>query len=303
MIRIKRIFQPKIISGVFVSACICVLGWPALAGQNHYPLWRSATGGQGGSPQGQATKQTSATNPQPQTMSPRQEAETRADLLVLHKQYAEAAEAYEEVLRQDPHNAVLMNKLGMAYLNFDEDQAKKWFERATKADKHFANPFNNLGAIYYNRRKYGRAVQSYRKALALDPSMAVTYENMGRAYFVMKKYPEAMDAFQHALALDPGIFERAGRGGSLVDNRTMFAERGLFFFFLAKSFAVRGDAPECARYLKRAIEEGYAKIAEAKNDQAFKPVLRDPTVRELLQLEPLPPDKREHIAFTNRPPL
>jgi tetratricopeptide (TPR) repeat protein len=231
------------------------------------------------------------------TRTPRQEAELRADLFMVRKQYSDAADAYEKLVEQEPHNAQLLNKLGIAYhLQAKLDEARKYYERATKADRKFANAYNNLGTIYYQRKKYGKAVPIYVKAVGLDPEMSVAYSNLGYAYFHMKKYDEAMEAFRHALTIDPEIFEHSSKTGSLLQDRTVLGDRGLFYFYLAKSFAARGDAEQCLRYLKRAADEGYVNVTAARTDAAFKPVLRDPGVREFLQLEPLPPDQKQNIA-------
>jgi tetratricopeptide (TPR) repeat protein len=242
-------------------------------------------------------KQTPPANTNDVVRTPRQEAELRADLFMVRKQYSDAVDAYEKLVEQEPRNAILLNKLGIAYhLQSKLDEARKYYERATKADRKFANAYNNLGTIYYQRKKYSKAVPIYIKAVGLDPEMSVAFSNLGYAYFHMKKYDEAMDAFRHALTIDPEIFEHSSKTGSLLQDRTVLGDRGLFYFFLAKSFAARGDAEQCLRYLKRAADEGYASVQSARTDAAFKPVLRDPLVREFLQLEPLPQDPKQNIA-------
>lgn len=223
--------------------------------------------------------------------TPRQQSELDADLLMVRKQYSDAAVEYEKLVKLEPNNPVLLNKLGVAYhLQTRLEDARKYYEKAAKADHGFANAYNNLGTVYYQRQKYRRAVPNYIKAVTLDPNMSTAYSNMGYAYFHMKKYDESMEAFRRALSIDPEIFDRTSRGGSLLQDRTVLADKGLFYFYLAKSFAARGDAVQCARYLRRAVDEGYKDILNARNDGAFKSVLRDPDVRLLLQLDPLPPD-------------
>jgi tetratricopeptide (TPR) repeat protein len=231
--------------------------------------------------------------------TPRQEAELRADLLMARKEYADAAIAYEALVKEEPRNAQMVNKLGVAYhLQTRLDMAKRYYERATKLDSNFANAINNLGTVYYQRKQYSKAIKIYQKALKADPEMSVGYSNLGYAYFHLKKYDEAMDAFHRALVIDPEIFERSSKAGSLLQDRTVLADRGLFNFFLAKSYASMGDAEHCAQYLRKAIEDGYPSIPAARTDAAFKLVLRDPTVRELLQLEPLAPAPKSNGAPT-----
>jgi tetratricopeptide (TPR) repeat protein len=281
------------VSVLFLFVCLlCVVAQARQNPANSFPSPPPTQ--QAATQQSEPAKPAAAQEP---VRTPRQEAELRADLLMARKEYADAVVEYEKLVKAEPRNAVLLNKLGVAYqLQTKLDPARKYYERATKADRNFANAYNNLGTVYYQRKNYKKAVPQYIKAVQTDPQMSVAYSNLGYAYFHLKKYEEAMDAFRRAITLDPEIFERSSRGGSLLQDRTVMADRGLFNFFLAKSFAVQGDALQCARYLKRAIDEGYANVLSARTDAAFKPVLRDPTVRELLQLEPLPPDAKRNTA-------
>jgi tetratricopeptide (TPR) repeat protein len=218
--------------------------------------------------------------------TPREDQELQADLMMVRKQYAEAAALYQKLIQQEPRNAVLLNKLGIAYHQQTMlGEAKRYYERAAKADRTYATPHNNIGTIYYQRRDYRKAIRAYKKALQLDPNMAAVYSNLGYAYFGEKHYDEAMDAFHQALALDPTVFDRGRSVGSLLQDRTV-SDHGLFYFFLAKSFATMGNGERCAEYLKKARDEGYAGLDSAKTDPAFAGVLKHPAVAEVLQLAP-----------------
>ena len=94
---------------------------------------------------GQAPDGSSQAQPTAQrTRSPREDDELRADIMMARKQYPEAAVIYQKLLRQEPRNALLLNKLGIAYHQQGMlDQAKRYYERAVKADRTFANAVNN----------------------------------------------------------------------------------------------------------------------------------------------------------------
>jgi tetratricopeptide (TPR) repeat protein len=287
----------------FVVVCLCVLSLCSLcAPATVSAAWPEH---QQAPPQQATTQQTSTQPPDKASVlppspprTPFEEAMLRADLMMVRKEYSDAAVAYEKLLAEQPRNAALLNKLGLVCQFLTRlDLAKKYYEKAAKADRNFATPYNNLGTLYYQQKKYGKAVDNYLRALKLDSEMSVGYSNLGYAYFHMKKYDEAMDAFRRALAIDPEVLSHSSHsGGTLLQDRTVMADSGMFYFFLAKSFALRGDAPQCAQYLKRAIDDGYPNVLAARTDAAFKPVLKDPTIRELLQLEPLPPEPKTNIA-------
>jgi tetratricopeptide (TPR) repeat protein len=223
-------------------------------------------------------------------MTPRQLAEMKADILVARKEYKDAVNAYAEILKGEPKNAVLLNKLGVACQQLDDLRcAERYYKRATAADKTFATPVNNLGTIEYQKVHYGKAIRYYRRTLAIktDPTMilATVYSNLGYAYFGNKEYPEAMEAFSKALASDPGIFDRKGGAGTLIQQRTS-TDPGLFYFMVAKTFAQAGEAERTAHYLKLSRDAGYKDLATARKNPAFAKVIQDPRVQEVLQAQP-----------------
>jgi len=212
--------------------------------------------------------------------------EGRADLQMARKEYAEAAKTYKQLVVQAPKNPVYLNKLGIAYHQQTMlSVAQRFYEKAAKADPQYADVLNNIGTVYYQRRKYGKAVRYYRKALQMRETMPAVYCNLGYAYFSEKHYVEAMDAFQRAVQLDPAVFDHSSRTGSILQDRSLVGERGMFNFLLAKSYAQMGNAERCAHYLRKARDEGYSSIAKVKDDPAFAAVLRDPGVQEALQAE------------------
>lgn len=219
--------------------------------------------------------------------TPRQIAEMRADILVARKEFAEAAAAYERILREEPKNASLLNKIGMAYQQLgDARRAEGFYKQAVRADKHFSSAVNNLGTLEYARGRYGKAVKYYRKAIALANDQAAFYSNLGYAYCGIKQYARAMDAFSKALALDPEVFERHGGFGPIVQQRSAPPDPGTLHFLLAKSYAQAGDAEHAAQYLKMARDDGYKGFLAARTDPAFARVIKDPRVQEVLRVHP-----------------
>lgn len=222
-----------------------------------------------------------------------QNEETRGDLLMTRKQYADAATLYQSVLSRDPRNPVLMNKIGIAYHQLTQlDQAKKFYERAIKADKTYPYAYNNLGALYYDMRKYRQAVRNFTKAIELRPDLAAAHSGLGCSYFARKKYAEAIASFQRAIQLDPEIFERKSMFGSAVQSGAV-ADRAAFYFFLAKAYALESNAERCAHYLRKARDEGYQGLAEVAKDPAFGTVIKDPLVQEVLAPPPAAATRRE----------
>jgi predicted Zn-dependent protease len=220
------------------------------------------------------------------SMSPREAAEMRADILMARKEYFQAAGSYLQILVNEPKNAQLLNKVGVAFQQLgDLDRSEKFYKRAMHADKKFASAANNCGTVEYEKKHYGRAIGFYDKALDLRSDLPTVYSNLGYAYFEDKQFPKAMDSFQKALALDPTIFDRRGLGGTVVLQRTA-TDPGLFYFFVAKTYAQAGDAERAAHYLKLARDDGYSGFLSAQTDPGFAKVIKDPALQEVLHEPP-----------------
>ena len=229
-----------------------------------------------------ATLPLGAQQPAPAALTPKQMQEERAKVQMAEKRYEAAIQSYQDLLKADPKNAIYMNMIGIAYLDLSNyDQAKKYFARAAKADKKYSSAVNNLGMVYYHQKNFGGAIRQYQKAVAIDPNQAGTHSNLGFAYYNSNKYPEAAAEFQKALELDPNIFERNDRVGTMVQDRSV-NNHGLFFFTMAKVYAQKGDAAHCAEYLRKSLDEGYKDVGKAATDPAFKDVINDPVVQEVM---------------------
>jgi Tfp pilus assembly protein PilF len=221
--------------------------------------------------------------------SARETALERAALDMIHKDYAGAADVYKELLRQTPNDAVIWNRLGIAYHQQSLlGDALRCYEHATKADKKNGDGWNNMGTVYFQEKKFAKAIRTYKKAIALNGERATFYGNIGIAYMNNKKVPEALDAFRHAVKLDPDVFSGSSSVGTVLQDRSV-GNRGMFFFMMAKSFAGAGNVDRCVYYLRKSRDEGYADFSKATTDPGFSSVLTNPSVRELLGLPALPP--------------
>lgn len=209
--------------------------------------------------------------------------EEMADLMMARKEFREAALAYKKIADEDPKNAVICNKLGIAlHKEYDLNGALHSYERAVRLDPTYADAQNNIGVIYYDKKKFGKAIRAYQKAIKMRADLAVSYSNLGYAYFADKKYEPAISAFQQALRLDPTVLDHGtGRNGSTVQDRSV-EDRAHFYFLLAKSFAESGNYDRSMIYLRKAKDEGYKSMSDVEKDPAFSAMLKLPEMQEVL---------------------
>lgn len=218
------------------------------------------------------------------TVATPEQLEARGDELRESKNYLDAIDYYDAAIKKHP-TAILHNKEGMTYLSMGNlDKAQKCIQRSIKADKQYAEAFNNLGVVFYLRKKYNQAEKNYNKALALRDS-ASFHSNLGTVYVEKKQFDKGMSEYGKAFALDPDIFERTSRTG--VSARMSSPEdRARFFYFLAKLYASKGEAEKSLLYLKKAMEDGFPEIDNVYKDAEFATLRKDQRFTELMAQRP-----------------
>jgi len=212
--------------------------------------------------------------------------EMRGDIFMARKMFREAIEVYKDGANK---SAVMANKTGIAYHQLlDLDDAKKYYERAIKLDRNYAEALNNLGTVYYGQKSYGRAINQYKKALRLKPDSASYLSNLGTAYFARKNFELAAKIYQQALAIDPNIFEpRGGSSGSVIQERSIDAEdRAKFHYFVAKQYAKAGNMEQAILNIRRALEEGFKERKKFVEEPEFAILHDNVEFQQLMATEP-----------------
>jgi tetratricopeptide (TPR) repeat protein len=215
--------------------------------------------------------------------------EEQARLYLVKKQFREAQDIYHHLTVEHPKNAVYWNELGIAFHNqLELDAALKCYEKSAKMDSHYADALNNIGTIYYEKRKYPKAIRAYKHAIALRNDFSPFYMNLGYAYFGKKEYDDSIASFRKALDIDPDAFDIGkNHSGTIIQDRSIRTDRGLFYFLLAKSFASAGNIERCVIYLRKARDDGYTDMNSVKSDPSFAQVISDPAVQEVLAPKPI----------------
>ena len=208
--------------------------------------------------------------------------ERRGDIHMARKMYREAVDAYREALDAQPRSARLYNKLGISFhhqLNFGE--AKRHYERASRLDEKYAQAINNLGTVHYAQQNYRKAQKTYEKALKITPNSASIHSNLGTAFFARKKYEKASAAYLRALELDPDVFEHRNELGTLLQERSV-SDLGKYHYFMAEAYAKVGSFDRALLYLRRSMEEGYAKPNRILKEKLFEPMHEMPDFQRLV---------------------
>lgn len=208
--------------------------------------------------------------------------EKRGDDLRTDKNYLDASDFYQAVLKATPGNPSVYNKIGICQLMMQRyKEAKKSFEHAIRTDRKYADAYNNLGVIYYQAHSYNGAIRQYEKAISLRDDAGSYYSNLGAAYFGKKQFEKAIQNYSKAMELDPEIFERTSHAGVMAQLPSP-EDRAHYDYVLAKLYARTGVPERSLHYLKKAMEEGYKDIKNVYKDNEFATLRKDPRFSELM---------------------
>ena len=204
--------------------------------------------------------------------------EIEGDLLMVHRSYAAAIEAYQ---RDTDRSAVLWNKIGVAYHHmFALDQARKYYLLALAMNPRYPDALNNLAAVFHGQHDYKQAERTYKQALKYAPNAAITYCNLGTAYFADEKYKPGIEAYRKALALNPHIFD-AGQT-QIVQETSTRRQLVAVNYYLAKTYAGEGKGEEAIRYLRKALEAGFHDRKQLMKDKEFTSLRATPEFHQLM---------------------
>jgi tetratricopeptide (TPR) repeat protein len=204
--------------------------------------------------------------------------EIEGDLLMVHRSYAAAIDAYE---RETQRTAVIWNKIGVAYHHmFALDQARKHYQQALAMDPSYADALNNLAAVYHGEHDYKQAERTYKRALKYAPSAAITYCNLGTSYFAEEKYKAGMEAYHKALALNPNIFDPGQ--SQIVQETSTRRQIVAVNYYLAKTYATAGKMQESLSYLRKALEAGFKDRKLLMKDKEFAALRSTPEFHQLM---------------------
>lgn len=210
--------------------------------------------------------------------------EMRGDLAMARQQYVAAIAAYREAPADSPH---VWDKMGMAWHHlFALNEARRDYLHALQLRPVFPEALNNLGAVYYAKKDYRRAVKYYLKALALNPKSAAVYSNLGTAWFAQGKDDLGIQAWRAAFALNPRVFDTPY---AVMEAQSVPArDRAQQDFCLAKLFASSGHNAEAIHYLRRAFDEGFDNRQALLDDQNLASLRATPEFAMLMTEQKAP---------------
>jgi len=130
----------------------------------------------------------------------------------LSKQYyfggdtAKARELMLSGLKINPENIDILEAASILFQQLGEyKQAEKYALKEIEIDGKLPKPYFQLGIIYNAQKRYGEAIEAYRKALELKPDYAVAWSNMGNIYYFKNDLINAEKFWKESLKYNPNL--------------------------------------------------------------------------------------------------
>jgi Tfp pilus assembly protein PilF len=130
---------------------------------------------------------------------------TRALSLIQRQRYREAATVLNQARTLAPHNAEILNALGLCAREVGQFQAALALcSRATALNPRSPGAWSTFGTLYRDLRMPEMAVACFELAAALDPHTHAHYYNLGIAHAGAGRHATAIEFFTQSLVLAPG---------------------------------------------------------------------------------------------------
>lgn len=200
------------------------------------------------------------------------------DSLLVKRRYHEALDQYKKMSRSSP---ALWNKMGIAYqMLSDLKDAAHCYKQALRLNPAHAWALNNMGTIYDAQGDFARAEGFYRKAFDADSDSARIAMNLGTNLMTQKKYTQGQDMYKRALALDPEVFEQDE--GPVAQSGVPIEQRGAMSYYKARDYAQAGMIDRALKFLRKAINQGYASASDVAQDSSFAALRQNPAFQRLI---------------------
>ncbi len=185
----------------------------------------------------------------------------------------------QKAVELDPNNPIFQS-IGITYLYTQKYQdALKVFEKS----ENNAFDLGWEGEIFLRLKNIKSAEQSLKKAIEIEPGGVLGDFSKAQLQYVKGNKRKSLDILK---SMDESV-EKAG----IYD--------GEMYYNIANYFGLLGDAKDCVRLLKIAINHGFFDYQVMLNDTFLNPVRDDPEFKETLQQAKLKSDNFKDELIDN----
>jgi Flp pilus assembly protein TadD len=209
-----------------------------------------------------------------------------------------AIKHYEEAARINP-DANIYNILGKAMAEKgNENEAIRYFSRSIELNPSDARIHSILAMSLLKQGNVREAVEHYRRALELKPGLVDAHNGLGVALARNGDMDGAIHGFQEALRIEPGNISALSNvamvyGGRGDYDKALDALRKIIqvqpgspgaYYNIACIYARQGKVDESVKWLKEAVERGFADWVLLKQDKDLENIRGTAYYEDLMRL-------------------
>lgn len=132
----------------------------------------------------------------------------QGDAYMAAGRFAEAAQAFNNSLRLDKFNPILVSRLAQAYNRIGQhNEALEAFKQAVRSSPDSPGFHAMLSIQYSQMERFAEAAEAALQAIHLDPDDPRTHELLGHCYWASGDYRRAIEALEHSLSIGPKSVE------------------------------------------------------------------------------------------------
>lgn len=111
---------------------------------------------------------------------------------------------YRKASELSPNNAIILNKLGKAYLLIrDPAKAIQSYRAVINAHPNYVTTYTNLGDLYLSLGNPEEAIENYQESIQINPFNPWVHKNLGYLYYHQGQILEAKKKWEITLLLTP----------------------------------------------------------------------------------------------------
>jgi tetratricopeptide (TPR) repeat protein len=184
------------------------------------------------------------------------------------RDWEQAEQVYQQILRTDPTEARAWFALGMLWQGRKQAaEAERCFRQAVRFKPGEADGYYQLGSVLVQQGRQDDAAAAYEKCLEIKPDYAEALANLGYVRGEQGKLDEAVELYQRALAVNRNYAEVHHNLGNVLKDQGKLAEAVPCFqealrlkpaylkayLNLGFTFVLQGKPEEAEKYLQQAI--------------------------------------------------
>jgi tetratricopeptide (TPR) repeat protein len=117
----------------------------------------------------------------------------------------QARDALEKLLKQNPDNARLLERLGASYRTVDPVRSLGFYRRALELEPANADFATGYSSALVRARRFADAVAVLRKVILAAPDNYAAHANLATALYELKQFPEALVEYDWLLQSKPDL--------------------------------------------------------------------------------------------------